>query len=762
LGKRKEKTMRNGKRLSWAALLAMGGIVLLSSCVQVNFPAITQLTLSQQVVSEYKTSLNTSAGRDLGRSTTSSLSAAQVDTLTSAAQAAIDAAGLHDSKALDKIVTALVQSVATQVVSASTAAAPVDLSAALIVASKSAVVSMGRVGRESSITAGLTTATAIAQVTAKMVDIVNTTITDANLRAAAKTGIVTEAISALDLAATVSATDVSTAVTAIVKQVATQEAGDDVSFKAIMAAASAGATTLTKVNSATIAPEMATAAVEGIKAVAADTTKTMTAGQTDALISAVASQISTGDATVDAAITNAITTKLADTSAGAAALSTSVNVLAVVSEAFPAVTATARVGDSGLPSVSVSIGALGRVWLLATPSSGAAVTSWTRTSLGPEPIKDSASGNWYIDPISSGIFSYKVIVTNTSGVKTAGAQVTVTSTIATITLPAVPAAPIGFAVVAGDAQTTISWKAASDATSYRLYFSTSSGVTPSSGTRLTISSGTSFTQTGLLNGTTYYYILTSVNAGGESTASMEVSAMPQIPVLMPTVANLTGSWKGPGMTIVSSSTSNGVTTSSTITSINTYTFAPDSTWSVFSVYLSTPIGGGAATTSYIESRGTYATSGNEITMTTTDTRTLSSATDVTTVWSTTAYTRTFPMVLYGGKLYGIVPGTLLAAQGSPSGLVGTWVSAFSSSPGSFAKVEVTFGSNGSVTSSFYSSPTSTFTTPPSTELRTYTTGPGTFTIAMPGTPDQVMYYSLPGGSYLTMGPDATQGAYEKQ
>ena len=38
------------------------------------------------------------------------------------------------------------------------------------------------------------------------------------------------------------------------------------------------------------------------------------------------------------------------------------------------------------------------------------------------------------------------------------------------------------------------------------------------------------THPGLTNGTTYYYIVTAVNAGGESSASAQASATPQVPI----------------------------------------------------------------------------------------------------------------------------------------------------------------------------------------------------------------------------------------
>ncbi len=72
---------------------------------------------------------------------------------------------------------------------------------------------------------------------------------------------------------------------------------------------------------------------------------------------------------------------------------------------------------------------------------------------------------------------------------------------------------------------TITWTAFSGATSYNIYFSTTTVVTLANGTKIT---GTTnpYTQTGLTNGTTYYYVVTTVNGTGESTASTQVNAIP--------------------------------------------------------------------------------------------------------------------------------------------------------------------------------------------------------------------------------------------
>jgi fibronectin type 3 domain-containing protein len=88
--------------------------------------------------------------------------------------------------------------------------------------------------------------------------------------------------------------------------------------------------------------------------------------------------------------------------------------------------------------------------------------------------------------------------------------------------------PAGVTATPGNGQVTIAWTAAPDATSYNIYWSTTPGVTPANGTKITGASSP-YVQTGLINGTTYYYIVTSVNSHGESEPSLEVSATLALP-----------------------------------------------------------------------------------------------------------------------------------------------------------------------------------------------------------------------------------------
>ena len=88
-----------------------------------------------------------------------------------------------------------------------------------------------------------------------------------------------------------------------------------------------------------------------------------------------------------------------------------------------------------------------------------------------------------------------------------------------------PAPPIGVTATPGDGQVIVSWTAAAGATSYNIYWSTTSGVTKTNGTKITGVSSP-YTHTSRTNGTIYYYIVTALNSWGESGESSQVSATP--------------------------------------------------------------------------------------------------------------------------------------------------------------------------------------------------------------------------------------------
>ncbi|TAJ79921.1 MAG: hypothetical protein EPO42_05345 [Gallionellaceae bacterium] len=93
--------------------------------------------------------------------------------------------------------------------------------------------------------------------------------------------------------------------------------------------------------------------------------------------------------------------------------------------------------------------------------------------------------------------------------------------------PTVPAAPTGVTATSASAtQINLSWTAVTGATKYNIYRASSAGVALSAGNKINTGNvtATAFNSTGLLSATLYYYVVTAVNASGESVGSAEVTA----------------------------------------------------------------------------------------------------------------------------------------------------------------------------------------------------------------------------------------------
>ena len=91
--------------------------------------------------------------------------------------------------------------------------------------------------------------------------------------------------------------------------------------------------------------------------------------------------------------------------------------------------------------------------------------------------------------------------------------------------PTVPAAPTGLKATAGIAQVALTWTGGTGATSYNVYRSTTLGAEGSAPYKTGLTA-TSYTDTGLTAGTTYFYQVAAVNSAGTSAKSAEVSATP--------------------------------------------------------------------------------------------------------------------------------------------------------------------------------------------------------------------------------------------
>ncbi|MEI8176847.1 MAG: hypothetical protein WCG78_08285, partial [Candidatus Omnitrophota bacterium] len=103
-----------------------------------------------------------------------------------------------------------------------------------------------------------------------------------------------------------------------------------------------------------------------------------------------------------------------------------------------------------------------------------------------------------------------------------------------------PSAPTITSVTAGNAQVSLSWTAVTGATSYVVTRSASSSL--ANPTVFTGITATTYTNTSLANGTTYYYAVAGVNAAGQGSNSTVVSATPSASVSsVAAPTNLTGS-----------------------------------------------------------------------------------------------------------------------------------------------------------------------------------------------------------------------------
>jgi hypothetical protein len=158
-----------------------------------------------------------------------------------------------------------------------------------------------------------------------------------------------------------------------------------------------------------------------------------------------------------------------------------------------------------------------------TASNGATLYYVKRstTSGGPYTQISAPSATSYTDTgLTNGIrYFYVVSAYNSAGQSANSSEVN-----ATPTAPATPpGAPANLQATAGNAQVSLSWTASSGATSYHVKRSTTSG---SGYKQIAAPAATSYSDTGLTNGTAYYYVISALNAAGESANSTQATATP--------------------------------------------------------------------------------------------------------------------------------------------------------------------------------------------------------------------------------------------
>jgi fibronectin type 3 domain-containing protein len=125
-------------------------------------------------------------------------------------------------------------------------------------------------------------------------------------------------------------------------------------------------------------------------------------------------------------------------------------------------------------------------------------------------------------------YFYVVSALNSAGESANSAEVNATP-VAPVTIPS---APTGLAATGGNAQASLSWTASTGATSYHVKRATVSGGPY---TQIAAPVSASYTDTGLTNGTKYFYVVSALNSAGESANSSEANATPAAPVTIPAV-----------------------------------------------------------------------------------------------------------------------------------------------------------------------------------------------------------------------------------
>jgi rhamnogalacturonan endolyase len=121
--------------------------------------------------------------------------------------------------------------------------------------------------------------------------------------------------------------------------------------------------------------------------------------------------------------------------------------------------------------------------------------------------------NWTDSGLAvNAFYSYEVVAMNAGGVS-AGSAIVSTP----------PAAPASLNAYPGDTQITLAWSASAGAANYTLLRGASSG---NETTTVATTTNTAYTDTGLLNGTNYYYIVIATGASGTSLPSPEASTAP--------------------------------------------------------------------------------------------------------------------------------------------------------------------------------------------------------------------------------------------
>ena len=175
-------------------------------------------------------------------------------------------------------------------------------------------------------------------------------------------------------------------------------------------------------------------------------------------------------------------------------------------------------------TTSVDTGSVTINWIAAV---GADTYSVFRNSTGSATtytFVNATSQTSYTDSTVAGGTTYYYVVTAGTGTCASGYSTQVSATTPSTCVPL--AAPSGVTATAGNAQVTLTWNAVTGATQYRVSRNTTGTGTF---TQIATPTAATYTNTGLTNGTTYYYVVATYNGECWSGDSTVASATPAAP-----------------------------------------------------------------------------------------------------------------------------------------------------------------------------------------------------------------------------------------
>jgi fibronectin type 3 domain-containing protein len=186
-------------------------------------------------------------------------------------------------------------------------------------------------------------------------------------------------------------------------------------------------------------------------------------------------------------------------------------------------TPTASTAITAVPTGLQATAGNAQITLIWTASTGATSYHLKRatTTGGPyAQIATPTAATFTDTALTNGTkYFYVVSAVNSSGESANSAEASATPT----AQATIPAAPTGLQATAGNAQVSLSWSASTGATSYHLKRATTTGGPY---TQIAAPTVTTFTDSALTNGTTYYYVVSALNSAGESANSAQASATP--------------------------------------------------------------------------------------------------------------------------------------------------------------------------------------------------------------------------------------------